>query len=122
MSMNSAAGWVHVPEDTLLLQLGRRDLNYRFDARAIPIPEGYIDLSAAYGKPPNLELYEITGFTSYIALNKNATYGHYTSYIKKGDIWYKCDDSRVSEAELKEAQKQVYLLALSKVKPHASMD
>lgn len=115
-----------------------------YNQAPIDFSTGDLDLSLAYGKPKNSVLYEITGFTAYIPFgvvnytsekqsrfNKFLEYdaadlfqgtdqpgesGHYFSFIKKADGWYKCDDSSVSkasEADLTAAREQICLVALA---------
>jgi hypothetical protein len=134
------------PQETLMIQIKRNVQGtdaaaQGYNQALIDFSTDYLDLSLAYGKPKNSVLYEITGFTGYIAFGvvnytpkKQARFnefleydaadvfqgtdqpgesGHYFSFIKKGDGWYKCDDrsvSKASQADLNAAREQICLV------------
>ena len=120
-----------LPQETLLMQIQRRSelefdeqgkAIFKYDYAPIPIPkkEETIDLSQAFGRPEKSELYEVTGFTAYQPCDGGeGTFGHYISFLRKEDKWFKCDDSVIQEAskkELNKAQEQICLISLSKIR------
>jgi ubiquitin C-terminal hydrolase len=60
--------------------------------------------------------YIVGGFINH--LGAEAEGGHYTCHIKKGNLWFLCDDDKVSDAktfdDVKEALSHCYVLMLLK--------
>ena len=107
------------PQETLTIHIKRRVwnqfTNYRYLKDPIDIPSDEIDMSAAYEQAPGSAIYEITGFVAYTPFNLSGDSGHYFSYVKKEDGWYRCNDSsitHVSDEEVADARQDAYLLTL----------
>lgn len=111
------------PKDLLVLHLDRGVQKHINDPgsinrRKITCPKGGIlDFSKAHGREVGSLKYQVKSFI--LLLATNPTSGHYTSYVKKGDQWYYCNDDKVTavssgvaEANMSDA----YVLFLEKVK------
>lgn len=109
------------PCNVLPIQLKRFGMqgiySYR-DGRHVEIPkDNCIDLSGAYGLKPDQVKYQLKSFVCHHGSSTSG--GHYISFVNRGGIWYRCDDSRVRKAfpyEVDDAKRTAYVLLFERVK------
>lgn len=99
------------PAEMLALQL----VKTAPDNPSIEFPEnGVIDLSRLYRCPAKYKIASIM-----MRIGKLSAYsGHYTSYVRKGEQWFYCDDSTVTPVErsrVEEARKEAHVLFLERI-------
>jgi len=113
------------PPEFAILQVKRRIFDgqgsIKYSLKPHKLPEGDIlDLSKAYGQEKGSIKYELTGFVVFEPFSASTwgdSSGHYVSYVKKGNQWYLCDDTRiflVSGKKLKKAKERAYMLMIKK--------
>lgn len=81
-----------------------------------------VDVTKAYDKPSSQVKYQLKSFVCH--RGATATSGHYISYVKKGDVWFECNDAvvtRVAKEKVESEKANAYLAFFELIPPAASM-
>lgn len=100
------------PPKYVFLQLKRFNKKYEKIKDKIKFPEGgVIDLSGPFKSEAKYRMICCVNHHG-----SSLSGGHYTSYLKKGDQWYHCDDRYVSTVTKKKVPKEeAYIVILEKI-------
>ena len=95
------------PSSNLCIQLKRFDSNNSKMSNRITFPLK-LDLTeyVTEGKEDSVGNTKYELFALVVHIGDSIAQGHYTSYVKRGNIWFCCDDDRVSEVSEDEVLKQ----------------
>jgi len=75
-----------------------------------------VDMGEIFNENKDKQEYQLKGFACHLGSSLNG--GHYTSYVKKNDTWFRCNDSNVTEideGDALKAAKDAYVLHYEKV-------